>query len=510
MFFLSIVVIFVFLWYSSINAFGLSVATANSIFAVLGVFLWWFGLNQGSKIINNRVYWLSPKRSGSFANFSKVSSGIIWTPKNKINIKDGSLAINKFVYDKTVDDRFSMFLNYQKDETMIQTNTKSMTRGSLIIGQMGAGKTVFLNNILNQKWYTRALIHDVKGDYTSYFYKSSKDIIFNPFDRRGKIWDIFEEARIYPQVIKPFFTNLTKSQSGKETNFFSSSSADRYINIFNDVLRKNLDSKKSWQVFINSVNKFFEDVLNNEKGQKSEKDVVSTMKLTFEFFEYQNYLIQKDIGTFTIDKIVTKKDCKLFLLNNPTYSSYLNPYFSGFLSAYTNIFMIRSKEGTKEYTLFLLDEYLSFLPILDDGTVTSLHTLIRSKGGCLMPAVQYVPAHNKELLQKLMNSVDHLFVFQTADETTASLIKTVIGKCEYEAINKSVNKDGKNETSSTNTADLITDDILKGLGEDFTHLTFIPSKKILYKGYTPMLKLKVKNESFIDFGYKEFLLQKDQ
>lgn len=121
-----------------------------------------------------------------------------------------------------------------------------------------------------------------------------------------------------------------------------------------------------------------------------------------------------------------------------------------------------------------------------------------------MPAVQYVPAHSKELMQKLVNSVDHLFVFQTADTDTIKFIKESLGKQEHQTISET--KDGFNK--STQTSDLLTDDILKSLGSDYTHITYIPSRNILYKGYTDKIHLEVKHPEFIDAGYDMYLMQK--
>lgn len=454
---------------------------------------------------NNRVYYANPSLAGSFPNYDGVTGGTKWTKAKSIKSEEDGVLIDKFRFDKSITHEFSPMHEWKEDglQKDILINPKALTRGSLLIGQPGSGKTVFLEPILNQKWWTRAIIHDTKGSLRAAYYDPRKDIINNPFDEEASIWDLFEEARIYPQIIKPFFTNLLNgvlSEKGK--GFFPASVANRYIDIFNKVLVQNLDTKQSWELFVQSCKKYFEMAMSG--SQKSEMDVVSTMKLIFDFIEYQNYRIQQDAKTFTIGEFIKRKNAKLFLLNKQSYATFLNPYFGGFIAAYTNIFMDMTKDGTDEYTLFLLDEYLTFLPMLDESTVTTLHTLIRSKGGCLLPAVQYVPAHSKELMQKLVNSVDHLFVFQTADADTIKFIKETIGKQEHQA--KSVTKDGY--TKSAQTSDLLSDDILKSLGSDYAHVTYIPSRNILYKGYTTKIDIKPKYPEFIDAGYNEYLSQK--
>lgn len=508
MFWMGILFLIASKWFIN-EAFGLSPTASWLVFIGVFLLMWWLYILLKKEIINNRVFFENPFSASSYANYANLTNGIKWACSGDIsNAKEG-VKIDKYKFDWSVKKHFSALMEWFVDgrEKDIIIKNEAFKKGSLVIGQMGAGKTVFLNNLLFQKWYKRAILHDVKGDYVQKFYKSNKDVILNPFDKRGSLWDIFAEARYYPQIIKPFFSNLISGVGGKETNFFTGSASDRYIHIFNVVLSKELETKESWQMLIDNINKYFEEV-KNDPNAKSEKDVVQTMKLIVEFFEYQNFLIQNGAKTFTIARFLKSKDAKLFLLNNQSYFTFLNPYFSGFISAFTNIFMSTTKDNTEELTLFLLDEYLTFLPILDEGTLTTIHTLIRSKGGCLFPAVQYVPTYDKKLQQKLMNSVDHLFVFQTADAPTIQIINEIIGKVDYQSTNKSYSGGDINESVSTHQSELLSDDIIKGLGADFTHLTLIPSRKILYKGYTEMLKLEDKNEGFVEAKYKEYLLNK--
>lgn len=487
------------------KAMGLSGGETFALLFVVYLIGAYIHLLFKKEIKNNRVYYTNPSMAGSFPNYENVTGGIKWTRAKRIKSEEDGVLIDKFIFDKSVKNKFSLLLGWQEGrlEKDVIINPNALKKGALLIGQPGSGKTVFLESILNQRWWSRALIHDTKGSLRSVFYDSRKDIINNPFDAEGSIWDLFEEARTYPQIIKQVFINMLNgvlNEKGK--GFFPPSVADRYIDIFYKVLVQNLDTKKSWELFVQSCKKYFEAMMSGT--QNSEKDVVSTMKLILDFFEYQNYRIQEGAKTFTIAEFIKRKGAKLFLLNKQSYGTFLNPYFGGFITAYANVFMDVTKDNTDEYTLFLLDEYLTFLPMLDEETLTTLHTAIRSKGGCLFPAVQYVPAHSKELEQKLLNGVDHLFVFQTADTDTIEAIKKKLGKQEHQTISET--KDGFNK--STQTSDLLTDDILNNLGSDYTHITYISSRSILYKGYTTKIHLEVKHPEFIDAGYDMYLMQK--
>lgn len=489
------------------KVFGLTGEQASVMMLACSFLIYFFYRLFGYKVLNNRIYYTSPLSSSSFANFAKLTSGIKWTRPSKINSVENGVKIDEFKYDFSVSQHWNIFTGWFKKEKEVKVNAKALTRGSLVVGQMGAGKTEFLNPILAQDWYSRAIIHDPKGDFVQKFYNPKRDIILNPYDKRGTVWDIFEEAKEQPQIIETFFEILVKGFCGDKADFFSSSAQERFKKIFYKVYKQNLDSKESWQLFIDELKIYFAEV---EKGnRKSENDIVSVMKLLMSFFEYQNFLIQKGKKTFTVTKYLKSTNSKIFLLNKSSYSKSLNPYFAGILSVFVSTFMKDIPEKTPEYTLFLLDEYLSFLPILDDTTKLTLHTLVRGRGGCLMPAVQYVP-EDKKMQQQLLNSVNHLFIFQTADVTTTKLLNDLIGQVEYESIQKSNGSSGESYSQSSSKADLLSDDIIKGIGKDYAHITFIPDQKILYKGYSPVISLPNKYKDFEDGGdYKEFINSQD-
>ena len=73
--------------------------------------------------------------------------------------------------------------------------------GLLVIGASGFGKTVFLNyllkSILQNKPYNdhkqKIIIHDAKGDFTSYFYGRDDTVLFSFTDPRGVSWNLLDD-----------------------------------------------------------------------------------------------------------------------------------------------------------------------------------------------------------------------------------------------------------------------------------------------------------------------------
>jgi len=473
------------------------------ILFTLVVFFFLNGMKR--KVIDNREYYLSPLYASSIANFNQ-QTGIRWTRKADV-LSKGDVYIDNYRYNFDVKRRFSVLheLLFSKTKKMYKESL-AFTRGSLIIGSMGSGKTVFINTLLLQSFYIRALIHDIKGDFVEKIYNRGNDIILNPFDKRGQVWDIFSEAENFPKIIDSFFDTLLTGVMGGNNegnkSFFTSSAKDRFVKIFMKAHNLDLDSKEKWKIAIEMLKAYEIEVA--ESTQKSEKDIYSTMKLLLEYIEFIGFLVIKGAKIFTIQQFLESKNCKLFLLNNPTYSEFLTPYFSAFIDSFTKIFMAKMPETKEDFTLLMLDEYLSFLPLLNEQTKTILHTLIRSKGGLLVPAIQYLPEH-KNLRQQLLNSAENMYIFQTSDIATVQAIKDLIGKVEYRTESENETLKSTNKSYSTTIQYLLGDNTLKEIGKKYEHITFVQSNQNLYLGYTPMTEQEKINSPFVEGYYKKFI-----
>lgn len=61
-----------------------------------------------------------------------------------------------------------------------------------IVGLPGSGKTVIINNIIAQvlERRERIMLHDPKGDFTSWLYNERDTVLLGPWDTRASCWDI--------------------------------------------------------------------------------------------------------------------------------------------------------------------------------------------------------------------------------------------------------------------------------------------------------------------------------
>lgn len=88
------------------------------------------------------------------------------------------------------------------------------TRGMLLYGSPGSGKTVVLVPAIQQLIEAghRAFVYDVKGDFTSYFLGGSVGLVC-PWDRRSLVWDIGQDCRT-PSDAQVFASALIKEDQG--------------------------------------------------------------------------------------------------------------------------------------------------------------------------------------------------------------------------------------------------------------------------------------------------------
>ena len=366
-----------------------------------------------------------------------------------------------------------------------------MIKSAVVIGAMGSGKTEFYNSILAQNKFKRYLINDTKGDFTQKFYNERRDIILNPYDERGSAWNPFEEDSDF--IVEIFIENLFNAIAGDKKDFFSGSMKDRYMALFNEIYYKksSLSAAQKLDLFVTELKKYFKEA--RASGRTSEADVASTMKLTFEFFEYLNFCIQNGVKTFTIKKFLKSENTKLFMLVREDQKSKLMPFFTGFLATFVAVLLSR-QDDKENLTGVILDEYLSFAKNLDVNTLNNLHTQIRSKGGCLISGTQFLPEKdNKEIAQNILNSARYWFIFETIDNFTLKKINETIGRVRYQK----ESKDRKSKRYRVEENDLINTSIMQSLGKKFEHITFVATKKILYKGYTPVVNLEKRNENFV-------------
>lgn len=457
------------------------------------------------KTENGYVYskypWTHRNAWGSLPNPKEVKRGYVWTPISQLKSKFKKSDKNKvfldyFRFDEDFKQKSKMsgFFAKRAENTPLYFDPLKLTQGVLLVGKMGAGKTEFYFNVLSQNFYKRAIIHQVKaGDFTQSFFRPKVDILFSPYDERGHLWDIMSENE---GIIKTFFENISNATQGDKKDFFSAAANRLYNELAIKVKTtyKNESSAKKWMLLIKAVKDLFAEM---ETGsQNSKKDIKGTMEAILEPLEIMAWKMQNpNQKSFIIADFFKKKNqCKLILDNIPEHEKSLTPLFTAFTACVSQVHTSMPDSKT-DFTLYALDEYLSFISIMDDASKKRLHTLIRSKGGILMPAVQYVPQDDKKLTQMLTSSAYAWIYFSVIEETTIKLFRDAVGETEFIFLDKSESRNDQGKTRSTSTktekTHLIFNELLNGLGDKYEHIVYLPNHKYLYKGYTPQADLPI-------------------
>ena len=462
---------------------------------------------------------------GSYLNETTQKHGYSWTGANKlityVNNKNYESIKGIFIDNFMFAEETKTFLRQQGCEhdinefqkTPIKFCSIDFTKTIFALGGMGSGKTEFFFSILNENWgyrhFKRVIIHDPKGDYTEKLYHSDQDYIFNPYDKRGAAWDIWLDMHSYPALIVSFLKNLIESQTQKE-DFFSASAVNVLKGCFMEThfLTKGKSSLEKWRILLDKLDKY----RNQNINKPTESSIYATMSLAIDTLRLLAFVAANNPKKqFSIQHFLNSSGSKLFLLNNPAYSVPLNALFVGFLSVITEA-LLSKPDTTDDLSLLVLDEFLSLK--FNQETKIKVLTQIRSKGGALLLGAQFLPKENKLEQQLLDSSRFSLIFFRLSDLETINHIQEIFGEVEYTHYAQSYNEgknsswginpmnsnSGNSEGTSINTSlqkcKFIKPEMLQSMPQ-YHHITFIPENKIIYLGYTPLVKLEKMNRTFV-------------
>lgn len=107
-----------------------------------------------------------------------------------------------------------------------------------LVGLPGSGKTVVINNMVAQVIARgdRVILHDPKGDFTSWVYDESKTVLLGPWDQRARPWHIAADLRT-PELATSFAGALVPEETGSG-KFFSDAARELVSGLLKYYLRK--------------------------------------------------------------------------------------------------------------------------------------------------------------------------------------------------------------------------------------------------------------------------------
>ena len=374
------------------------------------------------------------------------------------------------------------------ESTQIWFDRTDMKQTTMVWGGMNSGKSTFFISLLSQSHnYENAIVHDGgKLEMVSVFYNPLRDIIINPYDERFTAHDLLSEDTA---IQKQFFKLMLQAASGEKANFFTTGAAEHLQNIALLVQKQNFaTTKEKWAYFIYKIDELIYETMND--SQRSEGDVVGTLKQILSPFYLINFRIQDGAPTFIVkDFLKRSHGAKLFVSYPPMLKENLAALSSAFIALYTLIHLSQPDTKKKCY-FYLIDEFSSYLRMLNNEEILKDQLeKLRSKGGMYCGGLQ--GEEEKDNIGQIIDkTIKNKFYFRTDGRKTKKALVERVGKVTYEIQN--LNREGRGMntheintyTEQQTTRELIVESDFEELGEKHEYIAMVDNN--LYRGYTPL------------------------
>ncbi len=477
-------------------------------------FLWKFKTYyiDGKIQKNGMLYSWEKTKLASAANppLKNFISGHYWSSiedfkrKSKENLKKNPVYIANFSFFKDFvrDCELPAYLKNSCEKEKFYADANMMCRSVFITGGAGGGKTVTLLSIASQPWYSKGVFYSKKGtDYEPYFFRGKTiDILVNPKLSMAAIHNILDEPTQYVDV---FVQTIVNASIGEKADFFSSSARDKLEEFLQDILIKTIESDLSipekWEMLLSTFEKEYAAAMAETKGSK--KDVFATLKLIMKPFYLSAYrIIETKAETFTVKDFLNSKHPKNLFFNAA------DPSVEGILAA-TYTVLVKTQlampnNWSDKPVLHLQDEYNSLSRMVGEEILNEVREVGRSKMFAPVAAAQGITSEKAKAQQLLIN-MQYFMAFAGSDTSTLDTICDLVGTVKYihHKENTSYSNGGKNVSLSEDKVEesVITPYHLNILQEEGFNSIFVGLKeKILFKGYTPPVKLQNRGINYLE------------
>ncbi len=347
--------------------------------------------------------------------------------------------------DPVVDYNHLLYGDADRFVQMLWLPIKAMSKTTLAIGQMGAGKSSYFKSKLAMlsypKGYERkdtgefhifkspAFIHDIKGEYLEAFYDpEAGDIIINHLDARGVCWDLLSEIQDDPLLAKGILEGMAAaSKENRGKDIWSTTGASWLVRCIEEASADSIRREEFEEYLVKKWEQYNEEV--TEAGNKSEQSALFTIRPVWEALRRLYH-----IGTGASRKWVTVKDIlaapRAFMVLRDEYKEEMFIINQGILSAVFKRLLSRPDvRSLHDYHMLILDEYLSFN--VDPSVESSVLTLARSKGMMIDLGMQYLP-HNPERRARITSTRFLALVWKCGVEETVREIENWSPEIEFE------------------------------------------------------------------------------
>jgi type IV conjugative transfer system coupling protein TraD len=340
----------------------------------------------------------------------------------------------------------------------------------LFIGAPGTGKTnqasQMIERLVERK--EKMIVYDFKGDYLAKFYDPSKDIIFNPLDKRCLGWNLFNELTRYMDIDAAAYSLIP--QSYMQDPFWNDAARDVFCGILHHLYQNDALSNGSiWTAVTASISNiagWLKETKGGERGyvyiqDASSKQAMSVAAVMMQYVKSFEYMAKVD-GSFSITNWLNDpKQGTIFITNYADVKDTLRPILSLFVDLLGRK-LLSMKDDRKRRIFFILDEFGTLQRL---STIKDLLTLSRSKGGAVFIGVQdkgqIDKIYSPEFSQSILNACGNSLVFRVSDPTTAKYLSDRIGRTEVLETDQTLsmgvadNRDGVSLMQRTREKDLV-------------------------------------------------------
>ena len=355
----------------------------------------------------------------------------------------------------------------------------SETKGTLITGSNGSGKTNYLHEILPQirKRKQPAMVIDLEGGMVTRYYRPGYDIIINPFDERTHCWDFRKEV-IEKEDLEAIAHSLFggKSKDSSEVSkLFADWATDlficsiRYLKNHSKLTTRNLyemihlDTSSALMKKLKGTSAAIIMDLNNEKNVTAH-NIRSTAMAYTKWLELIDENVAPDKKICFKDyfgNLDKESDRWIFLTANTKHAKVLLPLISLLLDVAVMSLMEQGEDLKRRYW-FVMDELaaLNRLPALE-----LYITRLRKYGGCLLAATQsfkqFYTKYGRDAGNIMLSQFNTNIVCRINDPEEAAMIIKQVGNIEYSKKQKNISfgahehRDGESYTEQERSKPLI-------------------------------------------------------
>jgi type IV secretory pathway TraG/TraD family ATPase VirD4 len=402
---------------------------------------WW--TDAGWRVVfisflTSPVWLLYPKIITVFKRRAERQAGSKWIRGAKLITAD---ELNKIVDEKKEDARLVI--------GECRLPVKAETSHILIVGRTGVGKTVLIQNIIDnliKDPNARGIIYDFKGDMLNNYYNPERDMIFNPTDARTIAFNVFAQIEMVADI-DAISAALIPEGYGKDT-FFNPAARDVFTGILHHLWHnKRLTNAEIWQMLTMPTPKLAKVLANTKGGERGAavlgkgdspqgEGVKGTLMLYTACFGLMKGLKDSD---FNISQWLSgEKGGWIFVSNYARISETVKPMLTLFLDLISRVLLsLADDRGRRIY--MLIDE----LPTLHRvGSLPQLLALARSKGGSVWLGTQSISqlrrVYGDNDADTIVNNCATNAVFRLEDPQSTNYFSNKFGEQETEEMDRSL------------------------------------------------------------------------